>query len=303
MRIAVTGASGLLGLNLCLKESADNSVYGFMNTHALKDTPFRTTSCDLLDWDKTKKELDAIQPEWLIHCAAMANVDACEKNPEAARLINTEVPRRLAAFCAEREIELVHISTDAVFDGKMGGYSEDDPPNPLSVYAATKFEAEKEVLRENPAALVIRVNFYGFSLSGNRSLAEFFLKNLSAGIKVNGFVDVMFCPLYVVDLVDKIFQMIDKKLSGLYHVVSPESLSKYAFGLRIAEKFGLNKELIKPISVQESGLSAKRSPRLNLSIEKLKKEKIFPPEQKKGIDRFYTDFQNGLPEKLKTFTE
>ena len=104
------------------------------------------------------------------------------------------------------------------------------------------------------------------------------------------------------DLVDQIFQMIEKKLSGLYHVVSSESLSKYAFGLRIAEKFGLNKELIKPISVHESGLSAKRSPRLNLSIEKLEKEKIFPPEQKKGIDRFYTDFQNGLPEKIKSFT-
>lgn len=301
MRIAVTGASGLLGLNLCLKASTDYSVYGFTNSHTLKDAPFKTIPCDLLDWDATKKEIDTIRPKWLIHCAAMANVEECEKNPEAAWRINTDVSRKLAAFCTESEIELVHISTDAVFDGKMGGYTEEDLPNPLSMYAATKLEAEQEVLRENPGALVLRVNFYGFSLSGTRSLAEFFLENLTTGKMVNGFVDAMFCPLYVMDLVDMIFQMIDKKLSGLYHVVSPESLSKYTFGLRIADKFGLDKELIQPISVHESGLSAKRSPRLTLSIEKLGKEKIFPPDQKKGIDQFFSDFQNGLPEKIKLF--
>ena len=101
----------------------------------------------------------------------------------------------------------------------------------------------------------------------------------------------MFCPLYVRDLVDIIFQMLEKELKGLYHVVSSECLSKYSFGLRIAEKFGLKKELIQPVSVHDGGLTAKRPPRLTLKVDKLKKEKLTPPNQDEGIDRLYSDFQ------------
>jgi dTDP-4-dehydrorhamnose reductase len=303
MRIAVTGASGLLGLNLCLMAYPDHEVHGFVNSHTLKDVPFPTVKCDLLDWRETRKNLDEIQPDWLIHCAALASVDDCERNPAEARKINAEVPAKLSAYCAEKKIGLIHISTDAVFDGKMGGYVEEDKTNPLSVYAVTKLEAENQVLSVNQRAMVLRVNFYGFSLSGDHSLAEFFLNNLSAENQVNGFVDVMFCPMYVRDLVDIIFQMMEKKLIGLYHIVSSECLSKYAFGVRIAEKFGLEKDLIQPISVHESGLTAKRSPRLTLKVDKLTKEKVIPPDQEKGIKRLFLDFQAGLPQKIRSFAE
>jgi dTDP-4-dehydrorhamnose reductase len=143
------------------------------------------------------------------------------------------------------------------------------------------------------------VNFYGFSLSGSRSLAEFFLDRLSTGQMVNGFVDVMFCPLYVRDLVEVLMQMVEKDLSGIYHVVSPESLSKYSFGISIARKFGFDHGLIQPISVMESGLTAKRSPRLDLNVEKLIGEKIDLPGQAQGMERFYQDHQAGLADKIK----
>ena len=301
MRILVTGASGLLGLNFCLKMADDHQLTGVTHSSTLRDLPFESVQCDLSATGMITRLIDNHHPQLVLHCAAMANVDACESHPDQAMLINAQVPGELAAVCHARHIKLVHISTDAVFDGRKGDYSEEDDPNPLSVYASSKLAGEQNVLEANPEAIVARVNFFGFSVSGTRSLAEFFLNHLSAGNSVNGFVDVMFCPLYVADLIDVIMKMVDNDLMGLYHVVSPESLSKYTFGVNIARKFGFDSSLVKPISVAEGGLTARRSPRLDLSIDKLKKEKILPPNQTAGMDHFYQDYMSGLPEKIKSF--
>jgi dTDP-4-dehydrorhamnose reductase len=184
----------------------------------------------------------------------------------------------------------------------MGDYTEEDIPNPLSAYARSKLEGERSVVAENSEAMIARVNFYGFSLGGKRSLAEFFLNNLKAASTVNGFVDVMFCPLYVTDLVDSLLKMAEKGLKGLYHVVSAESLSKYAFGVKIAEKFGFDKNLIQPRSVAEGGLLAARSPRLTLNIDKLKAAKISTPGQAEGMEHFHRHYLEHLPERINAFT-
>lgn len=302
MRILVTGASGLLGLNMCLRLARDHDVHGLVYSRNLTGIPFPVTSIDLTDFDTATNYFSKIEPDLIINCAAMADVDECEKKPGAAREINAVVPGKVAKHCRKTGIRFVHISTDAVFDGTKGSYTEEDEPNPISVYAETKLEGEKNVLTANSSALIPRVNFYGFSLSGKRSLAEFFLSNLSAENPVKGFVDVMFCPLYVLELVDLIFEMVRKELKGIYHTVSRECISKYGFGLAIAEKFGLDKKLIEPCSVHESGLVAKRSPRLTLNVDKLAQADITPPDQKTGLDKFYQDFLQHYPEKIRSYS-
>jgi dTDP-4-dehydrorhamnose reductase len=250
------------------------------------------------DGSSVEKLLIKAKPELLINCAAMANVDACESQPDEAQKINAEMPGVLAAFCKKMGFLLMHISTD----GRMGDYTEEDVPNPLSVYSRTKLDGEWNVAAEYPEAIITRVNFYGFSLSGKHSLSEFFLNNLKSGNSVNGFVDVMFCPLYVTDLVDTLLKMAEKGLKGLYHVVSPESLSKYAFGVKIAEKFGFDKNLIQPKSVTEGGLLAARSPRLTLNIDKLKAAEIFTLDQAACMEHFHRHYVEQLPEKIKAFS-
>ena len=301
MRIIVTGASGLLGLNLCLMAAQDHELTGVVNQRSLHDAPFNTFQADLTVEGAVQYLLDQTQPEFVIHCAAMANVDSCERDPHTAQTINAHVPALLAEVCKQKDVGFLHISTDAVFDGQRGSYTEEDQPNPLSEYARTKLAGEQGVLAANPDALVCRVNFYGFSLSGTRSLAEFFLYNLIAGEPVKGFTDVHFCPLYVTDLVDTIFAMIDKNLSGLYHVVSPECLSKYDFGRRIADKFDLDSGLIQPVSVNDGNLLAKRSPNLTLRVDKLLAADIQLPGQSAGLERFYTHCQHGFPELIKSY--
>jgi len=205
----------------------------------------------------------------------------------------------LALESARRGVRMIHISTDAVFDGVDGGYSEEDTPRPLSTYARTKLAGERAVVEANPAAMIARVNFYGWSLSGKRSLAEWFFNNLSAHQPVKGFTDVFFSPLLVNDLAEILLKMIAKGLSGIYHVVNPESLSKYAFGIALARQFGFDENLISPHSVEESGLSAPRSHHLDLNTAKLTRDlNVTFPSQAEGLRRFYELYQQGYPSRL-----
>ncbi|HEX7557188.1 MAG TPA: SDR family oxidoreductase [Leptolinea sp.] len=301
-RLLVTGASGLLGVNLALREYTRRAVTGITHTHHLTGIPFSIQTVDLTEPDSISRMLDEVQPETVIHCAAMADIDVCEKQPEQAALINSQVPGILAKACQVRSIRLVHLSTDAVFDGSRGGYLETDTPHPLSVYAETKLKGEMAVLAANPQAVIARVNFYGWSLTGKRSLAEFFYNNLSAGKVVNGFTDVEFCPLFVNHLANLLIRLADGNFSGIFHAVSPIALSKYEFGCRIAEAFGLDKRLIKPVSVMQGNLTAPRSLKLTLNTDKLKETlQMVLPGVEEGIRTFAEQQAAGFPQQLRQY--
>jgi dTDP-4-dehydrorhamnose reductase len=304
MKILVTGASGLLGLNLSLMAMENHSIVG-VDRSKLVGTPFELIKADLLDPEVEHRILDTVKPDAVIHTAALANLEDCEAQPETARLLNEELPGELAEACAQRGIHMVHLSTDAVFDGtKDGIYTEQDIPNPQGVYARTKLQSERNVLSANPAATVVRVNFFGWSLSGTRSLPEFFLNNLSAGKSAQGFTDVFFCPLFVGDLADLLLKIVAHRLGGILHVVGSESLSKYEFGLRVARRFGYNERLISPVSVEESTLTAPRSHNLRLSVHKLSTALGEPiPGFSTGLDKFYTQYQQGYPQKLRSYQQ
>jgi len=301
-RILITGASGLLGINLALQFSQKHQVMGVVYSQELKGVPFDTLQADLSEPIEVSSVVNEVSPEVIINCAAMADLDACENSPQDAVRINTLLPEQLATLAQKAGMKLLHISTDAVFDGKKGSYTEDDLPNPLSIYARSKHEAEIATQRAYPNTLIARVNFYGFSLTGKRSLAEFFLYNLAAGSSIKGFTDVHFCPLLVQHLGEILNRMIEASFSGIYHVVSPEEISKYDFGVQIARAFGLNEKLISPSSITDSHLKAQRAPNLTLRIDKLIHDLgITPPSQSQGIQRFSSLYKQDYPQKLKTY--
>ncbi len=304
MRILVTGASGLLGLNLCLEKWKTHSIIG-VDRGKLHHTPFELIHSDLTQPGVTSHLINTLHPDAIIHTAANANVDACEMDPKGTQHLNADLPGELAEACAKHSVRLVHISTDAVFDGTQDRiYTENDSPNPLGGYARTKLEGEINVLTANPQAVVARVNFFGWSLSGTRSLAEFFFNQLSAGEQCNGFTDVFFCPMFIGDLTEVLFQMLDKNLSGLYHVTGSEALSKFDFGQRIARQFGFDLNLVIPKSVEESGLKARRSHNLRLSIHKLSTAiGTEIPGVSTGIQQFYTQAKQGYPQKMRSYQQ
>jgi dTDP-4-dehydrorhamnose reductase len=301
-RLLITGASGLLGLNFAVQASSLLSVTGVVHHNELAGVPFSVVQADLAQPKSVADLIKRTSPEVIIHCAALTILDICETQPELAWRLNAAVPGELAAATAQAGVKLVHISTDAVFDGQRGNYTEEDQPNPLSVYARSKLAGEQGVAQANPQAIIARVNFYGWSLTGARSLAEFFYRNLSAGKGVNGFTDVLFCPLLANDLVDLLLKMVEKDLKGLYHVVSAENLSKYEFGCRIARLFNLDEKLITPTSWRAGGLQAQRSPDLTMSTAKLAGALGFRlPDQQAGLQRFHRLFEGGYPQKIRLF--
>lgn len=299
-RILVTGASGLLGLNFALQHAAQHEITGVVNSQALRNTPFTVRSADLGQPGSGAALLEAVRPEILLHCAAVANLEVAERDPALAQRVNADLPGELAEASRRLGVRMVHLSTDAVFDGTHGPYREDDEPNPLSAYARSKRAGELAVLAANPRAIVARVNFYGWSLSGRRSLAEFFFNNLSAGKTANGWTDVFFCPLEVNTLGDLLLEMVQAGLEGLYHVVSSQCLSKYDFGRAVARAFGLDENLVQATRVSESGLSAARSPDLRLSTAKLARDLGRElPDQAECLARFQRQLQDGYPQRLR----
>jgi dTDP-4-dehydrorhamnose reductase len=299
-RFLVTGASGLLGINFGMEFAAQSEVIGTVNHHALVGAPFKVIQADLRQPDEVDRVLDQVQPDVVMNCAALAILDECETRPDQAERVNTRLPLQLAVKTAELKIRLVHISTDSVFDGRRGDYTETDRPNPLSVYAMTKLEGERAVLDANPDALVARVNFYGWSLSGQRSLSEFFFRHLSQGAAVKGFTDVFFCPLQVNELARLLARMAELELSGLYHVVSSECMSKYDFGVAIARQFDFDEKLVLPTSVQDSGLKAPRSPRLTLRTEKAAAALgATLPGLQPGLEKYYRQWADGYTDQIR----
>lgn len=302
MKLLLTGVSGLLGLNFAQEMMDEHEIIG-VDRGKLAHAPFKILKYDLLEKDAVESILDKASPDWVVNCAALADLDICEEDPDLSKLLNTDLPRRLARACKMRSIPFAHISTDAVFDGsKNGFYSEEDPPSPVGVYAKTKLDGEWAVLTEYSKAIVARVNFYGWSLNGRRSLAEFFFNNLTNNKSMSGFTDVLFCPMLVNDTARTLIKMLKREFKGLYHLVGPQAMSKYQFGVEIARRFNMRESDITPKSVNFSGLIAKRSNNLWLSTRKLSTDLGEDlPDFSTGLSEFYTQYEQGYPQKIRSY--
>ncbi len=303
-RILVTGVSGLLGINLSHEMMREYDIVG-VDRGKLVNAPFKIWKADLLDPGAMDAILNSVRPNWLINCAALADLEACENTPYLARALNTDLPAQMAKACRTRGISFAHISTDAVFDGEKDGfYTEEDSPNSLGVYSQTKLDGERAVLNENKNAILARVNFYGWSLNGKRSLAEFFHHNLTNNKSMSGFTDVIFCPMFVNHTARILIKMLEKNLSGLYHLVGAQAMSKYQFGVEIARKFSLQEDEISPKSILASSLTARRAHNLALSTHKLSTDLGETlPEFSTGLDEFYTQYKQGFPQKIRGYQQ
>lgn len=264
--ILITGASGLLGANLALHYVESSTCIGWYGSNTVDIPGVRSQQIDITNHDAVSTSLKQIQPDLIIHCAAATNVEWCEKNPELAKLINEDATEFLATKSAESGAKFVFTSTDSVFDGKAGNYSESDPPSPLNSYAAGKVRTEALVAKANSNALIIRAYFYGHSPAGSRSLLEWVLVRALAGKEVPGFGDSYFSPISVRDFAIAIDAAVAAKHSGLIHLGSSDRISKYEFARLVMEAYDCDMSLLKEITVDEAGLNAERPRDTSLDV-------------------------------------
>lgn len=282
----VTGARGFLGANLGLHLG-----HAVRRVGAVRDTSAAETastfdawvSADLEHPESLAQWIREHRPEVIVHAAAMATHEGCETQPDLAHRVNAESAETLASAAQDAASRFILISTDAVFDGQRGHYTEEDEPSPFSVYGRTKLEGERLTLSVNPDALVVRTNFFGWSPSGTRSILEFFVNELRAGHRVRGFTDFTVTSAYVGALCETLHDLAATEASGVLHVTSRDALTKYEFGVAVAEEFGLDPALIIPTKADVDP-PRNRDLSLNLSkVEGLLGRDV--PTQRAGIAR------------------
>ncbi len=285
----VTGAQGFLGANAGIYLRGKARTIGLTRTGATPNLFDEGFAGDLTDPDDIAKAIIGRRPSVVLHAAALASHEACEADPALAERINVDATRVLARAAQQAGAQFIYISTDAVFDGARGDYTETDEPSPFSVYGETKLRGEQQALNET-SALVVRTNFFGWSPSGHRSILEFFVNELSAGHKVKGYTDFVVTSTYAQLLLEAIRRLTERSATGIIHVASSDKLSKYEFGRATAEAFGLHESLIEPMRASTAKQETSRKRDLSLStatLERLLAQR--PAGQRAGISQAFAD--------------
>ena len=235
-KILITGALGQLGKSLRNHLSSNFKSYFFS-----KD------KLDINDLESLSEKLQSINPDIIINCAAMTNVDNCEINSEKAYDINAYA---ISNFKNNFNGTFIQLSTDFVFDGESGPYHENDLPNPINNYGLSKLEGEKIVKNLFNKHCIIRINTL-FSNSSDASFLSWVVNSLNQNKKINVVNDQISNPISVDDLSIAINDFINSERYGIFHLGSDTLCSRFEFAQMIANYYNLNEDLILPISSEE----------------------------------------------------
>ncbi len=249
MRVLVIGASGFIGRYLVKRFSASPESEVFCTFHARPpgDDANHWYQLELTDPVRLEKLFGLIQPDVVVHLAAMADVGTAEREPAMATAVNVAATSEIARLCNSHDARLVFVSTEYVFDGERGFYRENDTPNPTTHYGRTKWEAEQEVAWLAYGWSAIRTSIvYGWPAPGRRNFVPLLIERLRGGQTYSGSTEVMRTPVYVEHLVDGITKLVEEFRPGIYHVAGRDWVSMYDFALAVAEGFGLDRELVVP---------------------------------------------------------
>jgi len=243
---------------------------------------------DITNMDSIVSCVKKYSPQVIINCAANVNVDDLENNEKLAFSINAYGAENIAKVCKNNKIRLLHISSDAVFDGKNGMYVEEDVMNPINIYAKSKMLGEELISKNLENYVIIRTNFYGFHKQ-DKFLFNWILSKLKNNETFTGFNDVFFNPLEVTNLSKMIYELSEKNFCGILHLSSDEIFSKFEFAIKISEFFGFDSNLIKKASIDELGLNAKRPK--NTTLVNNKAKNLLDTKIQK-LDSWLRDIQN-----------
>ena len=267
-RLILTGGSGLLALNWALTRAPQDPVFLGEHSHPKLDACC-VERVDLADQKQIGDLIDHIKPDLLVNAAAYTDVDGCEIDPSRSHASNFEFAVNLSTETKKIGVKFVHVSTDQLFDESISCSCENTPVSPLNKYGKDKAEAERFILNNHHDALILRTSFFGWGPPYRRSFSDKIIDALSHGRCVSLFDDVFFTPLEVTSLVDITHRLVQAQKFGIFNVCSTNKISKYQFGVLLAEKFGLDVDLIQPIQAKRIKSKAKRSLNLSMSNKKL----------------------------------
>ncbi|MCA5004533.1 SDR family oxidoreductase [Sphingobacterium bovistauri] len=284
MRVLLTGSNGFLGQKFCekLENYTDiNTILGISKSENrnpyLDENTFQ--QLDVLDFQRLTQIIRDFRPTHILHTAALTSVEICEQNPDLAQQINVDLSKKLAELSNELAIHYTFLSTDFVFDGENGPYSESDSVSATNQYGQSKIDAEKTILISNPNAAIVRtILVYGaIPDKGRSNLVLWAKKQLENEKTINVVSDQWRMPTWVDDLADACYTVMKKKVSGVFHISGNEMMTILDAVEKLADTWNLDKSLISPITAAEIGQATNRPRKTGFILDKAEEILNFTP--------------------------
>lgn len=281
--ILITGANGLLGqklVELLVQESTVDLIATAKGENRLPNSQgYRYVSLDITNSGEVNTVFDTYQPHVVIHTAAMTNVDTCETDQTGCELLNVTAVAYLIEACQKRDTFLCHLSTDFIFDGADGPYTEEAIPNPISVYGASKLRAEK-LLEASSIRWAIARTVLVFGIVSDMSRTNIILwvkKSLEEGKQINVVTDQFRTPTLAEDLAMGCWLIAHKEAQGIFNISGSDFLTPYEMAIKTANFYGLPVELIQEADSTTFSQTAKRPPRTGFILDKAIRELGYQP--------------------------
>ncbi|MET0573063.1 MAG: SDR family oxidoreductase [Pedobacter agri] len=281
--ILTTGSNGLLGQKITEKVLAEGRVKLVATSRGFNRYPvshgYEYAEMDILDVAQVRSVIERYRPDAIIHTAAMTNVDTAEASMESCYELNVSAVQTLLSLCEERNIQLIHLSTDFVFDGANGPYREEDAVNPVSYYGKSKVLAE-ELLKTSTAnwAILRTILVYGITNDMSRSNIVLWAKGaLEKGLPINVVNDQWRMPTLAEDLAEACLLAVEKNAQGIYHVSGKDYMSIADLVRKVADYWSLDKSIISEISSDSLNQTAKRPVKTGFVLDKTIKDLGYKP--------------------------
>ena len=287
MKILITGASGLVGVRLTEAASrAGHETFTIYNQHQI-DSP-SAYHVDLRHERDMIEIMKLSSPDVVVHLASITDVDSCEHNPKIANEVNTIMTGSLAQECSKAGSHFIYVSTDYVFDGRLGNYTEEDLPNPINTYGLSKLRGEEATRNASVKFCIARTSVvYGWGRTFRPNFGSWVYTELEAGRLTRVVKDQYCSPTLDSQLARMLLEVAEKRIPGTIHLAGASKLSRYEFALRIANKFQMDRTLIIPIDSGSTSWFAKRPFDSSLNVEKAQKLLTNKPEKiEVALDEF-----------------
>lgn len=267
-KVMVVGGTGLVGNALLRAWKAQGCEVAAATYHCHATGGF--LQLDMQDPARVRALLEQYRPAWVAVPAANPFVDYCELHPEQTRRVNVEGTLNVARACRDLGARMVFYSSDYVFDGVKGVYTEEDAVCPINEYGRQKAETEAGVLAEDPRNLVLRTSgAYGWQWEPKNLVLQI-RKNLSEGRSMRVARDIRYNPTYVENLAAITVALVEKGARGVFHAVGAEEISRHEFAVRAARAFGLDERLLTPVPAASLGSPTPRPRESSLRTEKVR---------------------------------
>ncbi len=281
MKILVTGSNGLLGqavTSIFTRETDHDLILTSAEDSSYLEYGQEYSTLDITNKEDVKKLIAFHEPDIIINCAAYTNVDKCETERELSWKINVDGVKNLIIAAKKINSKIIHFSTDYIFDGKNGPYTELSKPNPVSFYGRAKLASENALITSDINFAIIRtLVLYGIGNNVKQNFALWVIEELKNNRPVNIVTDQISNVTMIDDLAYGTLKIAEMDVSGIYNISGPDILSRYDFVLKLCEVFNFNKELVRPVTTASLKQPAPRPLNSGLIILKAQSELGFNP--------------------------